>query len=106
MSMKRVEAKINSNTKENPATELDHDPNTWLIEGKLDEDIIGWEKARLDVAVSEINTEIIETSMSEPRCFTIRTRGKSAVREGKTIHLNVRKQDEAGGISIGPFEPG
>jgi hypothetical protein len=66
MHMKRVKAKIISITKENPATELDHDPNCWLIEGKLDEDIIGWEKARLDVPASEINTEIIESSISEP----------------------------------------
>jgi hypothetical protein len=37
--MRRVEAKIVENRKEDPASEPDQDPNTWLIEVKLDEDI-------------------------------------------------------------------
>ena len=105
--MKRVEAKIVASTKANPAAELDQDLNTWLVEGELKEDVIGWEEARLEFSVSEINTEIVESGMSEPRRFTIRTRGRPAVREGETIHVNVRLRNDAGaGISVGPFEPG
>jgi len=105
--MKCVEAKIVASTRENPATELDQDPNTWLIEGELNEDITGWEAARLDFSVSKINAEIVESRVSEPRRFTIRTRGRPALREGETIHVNVRLRNDAGaGISVGPFEPG
>jgi len=105
--MKRVEAKIVASTRENPATELDQDSNTWLIEGELKEDVIRWEEARLEFSVSEINAEIVESGMSEPRRFTIRTRGRPAVREGEIIHVDVRHPNDAGGgISVGPFEPG
>jgi hypothetical protein len=41
--MRRVNAKIQENGKEDPASEPDKDPNTWLIEAKLDEDVIDWE---------------------------------------------------------------
>jgi hypothetical protein len=104
--MKRVEAKIVATTKENPVTELDRDPETWLIEGKLNEDVIDWEDAQLDFPFSEINAEIIESSMSEPRRFTIRTRGKPAMRKGETVDVNVRRQSDDGGIHVGPVEPG
>ena len=46
--MKRAEAKIVDNKKEDPASEPDQDPNTWLIEAKLDQDILDWETVRLD----------------------------------------------------------
>jgi hypothetical protein len=65
-----------------------------LIEGKLNEDIIDWEEARLDFPVSEINAEIIESSMSDPRRFTIRIRGKPVVREVEKVQVNVRKQSD------------
>jgi hypothetical protein len=42
--MRRVEAKIVENRKEDPASEPDQDRNTWLIEAKLDEDILDSEK--------------------------------------------------------------
>ena len=38
--MKRVEAKIVENSKEDPASEPDQDPNTWLVEAELGQDII------------------------------------------------------------------
>ena len=38
-TMKRVEAKIVGNVKESPTSEPDEDPNTWLIEAKLEEDV-------------------------------------------------------------------
>ena len=58
--MKRVEAKIVENRKEDAASEPDQDPNTWLIEAKLDEDILDWESVRLDFRFSEIDAEIVE----------------------------------------------
>ena len=44
--MKMVEAKIVANFKEDPASEPDQEPSTWLIEAKLDEDIIDWRATR------------------------------------------------------------
>jgi hypothetical protein len=92
--MKRVEAKIIENRKEDPASEPDQDPNTWLIEAKLDEDILDWETVRLDFRSSEIDAEIIESSMSTPNRFTVRTRGKSPRQKDDVIHLDIRKQSE------------
>jgi hypothetical protein len=48
--MKKVEAKVVENRKEDPASERDRDPNTWLIEAKLDEDILNWEVITLFVS--------------------------------------------------------
>jgi hypothetical protein len=59
--MKLVEAKIVENSKEDPASEPDQDPNTWLIEAKLSEDVIDWETLRLDFRISEIESEIVES---------------------------------------------
>jgi len=88
--MKRVEARILENEQEDPRTEPDQEPNTWLIQGKLREDIVDWENARLDFQTAEIEAEIIESSMSEPSCFTIRTSGKSPLQKGDSIHVNIR----------------
>ena len=93
--MKRVEAKIIENRKEDPASEPDQDPNTWLIAAKLDEDILDWETVRLDFRSSEIDAEIIECSMSTPDRFTVRTRGKSPRQKDDVIHLDIRKQSES-----------
>jgi hypothetical protein len=92
--MKRVEAKVVENIKEDPASEPDQDPNTWLIEAKLGEDILDWETVRLDFRFSEIDTEIVESSMSKPDRFTVRTRGKSPLQKHDVIHLDIRKQNE------------
>ena len=64
--MRRVEAKIVENRKEDPVSEPDQDQNTWLVEAKLDEDILDWESVRLDFRFSEIGAEIVESSMSKP----------------------------------------
>jgi hypothetical protein len=93
--MKRVKAKIVENTKEDPASEPDQDPNTWLIEAKLDEDMLDWETVRLDFRFPEIESEIVESSMSEPNYFTIRTRGKSPLQKGDVIHVDIRTQTES-----------
>ena len=92
--MKRAEAKIVANTKESPASEPDEDPDTWLIEAKLDEDVFEWENVRLDFRGSEIKAEIVETAMTEPTRFTVRTRGESPLKEGDHIHVDIREQNE------------
>jgi hypothetical protein len=92
--MKRAEAKIVANVKESPDSEPDEDPNTWLIEAKLDEDVFEWESVRLDFRGSEINAEIVETAMSEPTRCTVRTRGKSPLKQGDHIHVDIREQNE------------
>jgi hypothetical protein len=93
--MKRAEAKIVENRKEDPASEPDRDPNTWLISAKLDQDILNWESVRLDLRSSEVDAEIIESSMSEPSHFTIRTRGKSPLKQGDLIHVDIREHAES-----------
>jgi hypothetical protein len=93
--MKRVDAKIEDNRKEDPVSEPDKDPKTWLIEAKLDEDIIDWETVRLDFRFDEIEAEIVESSMSEPNRFTVRTRGKSPLKKGDVLHVDIREQNES-----------
>jgi hypothetical protein len=93
--MKRAEAKIVENRKEDPASEPDQAPNTWLIEAKLDEDILDWENVRLDLRFSEIDAEIVESSMSEADRFTVRTRGKSPRKKDDMIHVDIRTQNES-----------
>jgi hypothetical protein len=93
--MKTVQAKIEENRKENPLSEPDRDPNTWLIEAKLDEDIIDWETVRLDFRFDELEAEIVESSMSEPNRFTLRTHGESPLKKGDVIHVDVRKHNES-----------
>jgi hypothetical protein len=93
--MKRAQAKVEENFKEDPQSEPDRDPNTWLIEAKLDEDILDWETVRLDFRFPEIEAEIVESSMSEPNRFTVRTRGKSPLERGDVIHVQIWSQNES-----------
>ena len=37
--MKRIVAKVETNRKEDPGSEPGSEPNTWLIEARLEEDI-------------------------------------------------------------------
>src|SRR5271166_1039562 len=92
--MKRVEAKIEENRKEDSASEPDKDPNAWLIEAKLDEDIFDWETVRLDFRFAEIEAEIVESSMSEPNRFTVRTHGEAPLKRGDVIHVDIREQNQ------------
>ena len=93
--MKRVQAKIEENRKENPISEPDRRPDTWLIEAKLDEHIIDWENKRLEFRLDEIEAEIVESSMSEPNRFTLRTHGESPLTKGDVIHVDIREQNES-----------
>jgi hypothetical protein len=91
--MKRLQARVEENFKEDPKSEPDRDPGTWLIEAKLDEEIVDWETVRLDFHIPEIQAEIIESSMSEPNRFTLRTRGKSPLKKGDVINVEIREQN-------------
>jgi hypothetical protein len=93
--MRRAEAKIGENRKEDPASQPDQDPNTWLIEVKFDEDIFNWESVRLDFRFSEIDAEIIESSMSKPDRITVRTRGNSPLQKDDVIPFDIRNQNES-----------
>ena len=88
--MKIYEAKIEESKKENPASEPDKDPNTWLIVGKFREDVPNWENAQLEFRSSEIGAEIVESSSSGPDTFTLRTRGESPLGKGDPVHVIVR----------------
>ena len=77
------------------STIWDGDPDTWLIEGKLEEDVLDWEDVRLDFRSSEIEAEIVESSLPEPDRFTVRTRGQSPLQKGQTIHVDIREQSES-----------
>jgi hypothetical protein len=93
--MKMVRAKIEENRKEEPSSEPDKDTNTWLIEGKFYEGIPYWETAHLGFQDSEIEAEIVEGSVSGPATFTLRTRGKSPLKKGDVIDVDVRNENEA-----------
>jgi hypothetical protein len=88
--MKRVDARIEENRKEDPRSEPDNEPNTWLIEAKLAEDIPDWESVRLHFESPGIEAEIIESNMSEPNRFIVRTRGESPLKKGDIVHVDIR----------------
>src|SRR5260221_10254541 len=98
--MKRVEAKILENEPEDPRTEPDRKPNTWLIQGKLSEDVLDWENVRLDFQSSEIEAEVIESSLSNPSRFTIRTSGRSPLKKGDLVH-QVSDWDSGAAVNFG-----
>lgn len=88
--MKRVEAKIVENEPEDPNTEPDQEPDTWVIQGKLNEDLLDWESVRLDFQTSEIEAEILESSLSSPTRFIIRTSSRSPLKKGDLVHVDIR----------------
>jgi hypothetical protein len=89
--MKILNAKIVESRKEEPRSEPDHLADTWLLEGKLENDLMGWESMKLDVPAPEIGAEIIETTMADAKSFTIRTRGEPKVRKGNKFSVAVRE---------------
>ena len=93
--MKIVKASIVENSKRDPASEPDQDPNTWLLEAKMEVRIPDWEIVQLDFHSSEIKAEVVESSMSEPNRLTIRTRGKSPLQKSDLIHVDIRKPNES-----------
>ena len=89
--MKILNAKIVESRKEEPGTEPDRRADTWLLEAKLENDLIGWENMKIDVPAPEIGAEIIETTMADAKHFTIRTRGEPKVRKGSGFTVAVRE---------------
>jgi hypothetical protein len=72
---------------------MNQDPNTWLVAAKLDEDIPDW-KACDSTGFSEIDAEIVKSSMSKPDRFTVRTRAKSPLQKDDVIHCDIRNRNE------------
>ena len=90
--MKRVDARIEENRQEDPRSEPDNEPNTWLIEAKLGENIPDWESVRLHFESPGIEAEIVESSMCEPNRFIVRTRGESPLKKGDIVQVDIRRQ--------------
>ena len=90
--MKRVDARIEENRKEDPRSEPDDEPNTWLIEAKLEEDVPDWESVLLYFESPGIEAEIVESSMSGLNRFIVRTRGESPLKKGDIVHVDIRQQ--------------
>jgi hypothetical protein len=93
--MKILNAKVVESRKEEPGTEPDRRPDTWLIEGKLEHDLMGWENMKIDVPAPEIGAEIVETTMADAKRFTIRTRGEPKVHKGSRFAVAVREAQTA-----------
>jgi hypothetical protein len=93
--MKILNAKVVESRKEEPGTEPDRRADTWLIEGKLEQDIMGWENMKIDVPAPEVGAEIVETTMADAKRFTIRTRGEPKVHKGSRLAVTVREAQTA-----------
>jgi HSP20 family molecular chaperone IbpA len=89
--MKRVQAKIEENRKEDPTSEPDNDSDRWLIEARLEEDIPNWQNVRLHFESPGVEAEIVEVSMSGPNRFTVRTESESPLKKGDVIQVEVRE---------------
>ena len=88
----RILAKVEANRKEDPSSEPGSDPNTWLIEARLEEDIPDWESARLHFESPGVEAEIIEVTISEPTRFTVRTRGESPLKKDREAQIKESRQ--------------
>jgi hypothetical protein len=93
--MKVINAKVVESRKEEPETEPDHRTDTWLIEAKLDHDVMGWENMKIEVPAPEIGAEIVETTIADAKHFTIRTRGEPKVHKSNTFAVAVREAQGA-----------
>jgi hypothetical protein len=93
--MQILNAKVVESRKEEPGTEPDRRPDAWLIEGKLEQDLMGWENMKIDVPAAEIGAEIIESNMADAKRFTIRTRGEPKVHKGSKFAVAVREAQNA-----------
>ncbi|HYZ72224.1 MAG TPA: hypothetical protein VE641_04050 [Chthoniobacterales bacterium] len=93
--MKILNAKVVESRKEEPGTEPDRRADTWLIEGKLEHDLMGWENMKIDVSAPEIGAEIVEATMADAKHFTIRTRGEPKVRKGNHFAVAAREAQTA-----------
>ena len=93
--MRILNAKVVESRKEEPGTEPDRRADTWLIEGKLEHDLMGWEDMKIDVPAPQIGAEIIESTMADAKRFTIRTRGEPKVHKGSQFGVAAREAQTA-----------
>jgi hypothetical protein len=93
--MKILEAKVVESRKEEAGTEPDRRTDTWLVEAKLENDLVGWENMRIDVRAAEIGAEIVEATMADAKRFTIRTSGEPKIHKGSTFAVAVREAQNA-----------
>jgi hypothetical protein len=93
--MKVLSAKVVESRKEEPGTEPDHRTDTWLIEAKLEQDLMGWENMKIEVPASEIGAEIVETAIADAQHFTLRTRGEPKVHKSSVFAVAVREAQSA-----------
>ena len=93
--MKILNAKVVESRKEELGTEPDRRADTWLIEGKLEHDLMGWEDMKIDVRAPEIGAEIVETTMADAKRVTIRTSGEPKVHKGSRFAVAVREGQSA-----------
>jgi hypothetical protein len=110
--MKKIQARVTRNAKEDPSTQ---ETNLWNVEAALLEELPDAEVS-LVADPKEIRVEQIPGSKldSTRTIFTIRTRGRSPLKEGDTIKVGVRQmrsRDMCAGISYydvffqSPFKP-
>ena len=93
--MKILEAKVVESRNEEAGTEPDHRTDTWLVEAKLEQDLMGWENMRLDVRAPEIGAEIVEATMADAKRVTLRTRGEPKIHKGSRFAVAVREAQSA-----------
>jgi hypothetical protein len=93
--MKVLNAKVLESRREEPGTEPDDLTNTWLIEAKLEQDLMGWDKLKIEVPATEIGAEIVETTIADAQHFTVRTQGEPKVRTGSTFAVALREAQSA-----------
>ena len=88
--MKILSAKVVQSRKEEPGTEPDQRTDTWLIEAKLEHDLMGWENMKIEVPAPEIGAEIVETTLADAKHLTVRTRGEPKVHKSSVFAVAVR----------------
>ena len=88
--MKILSAKVVQSRKEEPGTEPDQRTDTWLIEAKLEHDLMGWENMKIEVPAPEIGAEIVETTLADAKHLTVRTRGEPKVHKSAVFAVAVR----------------
>jgi hypothetical protein len=93
--MKVLEAKVVDNRKEDPGSEPDHRTDTWIIEAKLETDLLDWAGSRIDVRPSEIGAEIIEATLTDAKRFVVRTRHEPKLKKGDAFQAAIREEQRA-----------
>ena len=93
--MKILQAKVVESRKEEASAEPDRRTDTWLVEARLENELMGWENMRMDVRAPEIGAEIVEATMAYAKRFTIRACGEPKVHKGSKFGVAVREAQTA-----------